>query len=84
MSQPEMTPFQQFDYYPNQSPGWPTAMPPMQQPMKQGGVMGYFHDDKGQLDVDKMLSTVGHMASTFQQLTPVVKSLGSLFSAFRK
>ncbi|MDY0395365.1 YppG family protein [Virgibacillus halophilus] len=78
----DMTPFQQFDF-PQQSPPWPTQMNP-QQPMKHGGVMGYFHDDNGQLDVDKMLSTVGHMANTFQQLTPVVKGLGSLFSAFRK
>lgn len=70
---------------PQQQPPWPMApfQPGPFKPMKPGGIMGYFHDKDGQLNVDKVLSTVGHAASTFQQLTPMVKSLGSFFSAFR-
>ncbi len=43
------------------------------------GFMYYFQDKNGQLDLDKMLSTMGQMANTANQFSPLVKSLGSLF-----
>lgn len=44
------------------------------------GFMHYFQDKNGQLDLDKMLSTMGQMANTANQFSPLVKSLGSLFT----
>lgn len=43
------------------------------------GFMQYFQDKNGQLDLDKMLSTMGQMANTANQFSPLVKSLSSFF-----
>lgn len=43
------------------------------------GLMQYFQDKNGQVDIDKMLSTMGQVANTANQFSPLVKSLGSLF-----
>ncbi|CDQ40921.1 MULTISPECIES: YppG family protein [Virgibacillus] len=36
-----------------------------------------------QLDLDKMLSTVGQLANTYHQVSPIVKQFGSLIKTFR-
>ncbi|MDC3413131.1 YppG family protein [Aquibacillus sp. 3ASR75-11] len=41
------------------------------------GFMNYFHDEDGQLDIDKMLSTFGKVADTVKQVSPMVKGLGT-------
>lgn len=45
----------------------------------QKGLAQYFQDKNGQLDLDKMLSTMGQVANTANQFSPLVKSLSSLF-----
>lgn len=42
-----------------------------------------FQNESGQIDVNKMLSTVGQLANTVQQVTPVVKQLGDFIKGFR-
>ncbi|WP_407271768.1 YppG family protein [Radiobacillus sp. PE A8.2] len=50
---------------------------------KPNGIMNYFQDKEGQLDVDKMLGTVGQMANTVQQVSPLLKGLGSFMKGFK-
>lgn len=41
------------------------------------GVMGYFQNEQGQFDLDKVLNTAGQVANTYQQISPLVKGIGS-------
>ncbi|WP_440896820.1 YppG family protein [Amphibacillus sp. Q70] len=43
------------------------------------GIMGYFQDDEGQFDFDKILNTAGQVGNTYQQFSPIVKGIGSFF-----
>lgn len=43
------------------------------------GLMGYFQDDEGQIDFDKVLNTAGQVGNTYQQFSPLVKGIGSFF-----
>jgi len=54
------------------------GMAPKQQSIKKG-FMGYFQDDEGQLDFDKVLNTAGQVGNTYQQFSPLVKGIGSFF-----
>lgn len=47
------------------------------------GIINYFQDEEGHMDFDKMLSTVGQIASTYHQVSPIVKQVGSLIKIFR-
>ncbi|GAA5417479.1 hypothetical protein Pryu01_02553 [Paraliobacillus ryukyuensis] len=47
------------------------------------GFMSYFQDKDGQMDLDKMLNTVGQVANTYQQITPVIKGIGSFMKGFK-
>lgn len=49
----------------------------------QKGLMQYFQDKNGQLDLDKMLSTMGQVANTANQFSPLVKSLSSVLTGFK-
>ncbi|GAA4074936.1 YppG family protein [Amphibacillus indicireducens] len=51
--------------------------PEQKSPIK--GVMGYFQNDQGKFDVDKVLNTAGQVANTYQQFSPIVKGIGSFF-----
>lgn len=42
-----------------------------------------FLNEKGQVDVNKMLSTVGHLAQTVQQVSPVIKQVNDIIQSFR-
>ncbi|WP_373895134.1 hypothetical protein ACUL41_15170 [Virgibacillus natechei] len=85
------TPYEQFAK-PKQPPFWPNYIPtnstphqanptmnaatnPMEQPQDQ--------PQKEQVDFDKMLSTVGQLANTYHQVSPIVKEFGSIIKAFR-
>ncbi|MCA0972804.1 YppG family protein [Halobacillus litoralis] len=46
-------------------------------------VMNYFQDDEGQFDFDKMMSTTGQMMKTFQQVSPLVKGLGTFVKGIK-
>ncbi|KGX86574.1 hypothetical protein N784_04155 [Pontibacillus litoralis JSM 072002] len=41
------------------------------------GIMTYFMDKNGQLDLDKMLSTMGQVANTANQISPLVKGIST-------
>lgn len=46
-------------------------------------VMQQFMNDSGQVDIQKMLQTVGQFADTVQQVSPVIKQLNELVRSFR-
>jgi len=72
-------PFQQIhgNFMPPQPFGTPSR-PPLTASMLQ-----QFQDADGHIDFNKMLSTVGQLANTVQQVTPVIKQLGSFMNQFR-
>ncbi|GIO27129.1 YppG family protein [Ornithinibacillus bavariensis] len=88
MLQQPKTPFEQFskpkqpqDWYANnqalqgnlqQAQGFP-------QPIKKS----QFHDQNGQLNLDKVLSTVSQLANTYHQVSPIVKQFGDFMKIFR-
>lgn len=45
--------------------------------------MNQFKNEDGQMDMDKVLSTVGQLANTVQQVSPVIKQVSSIIKAFR-
>src|SRR5690625_5276986 len=59
-------------------PFGPPSRPPISAIMLQ-----QFQDADGHIDFNKMLSTVGQLANTVQQVTPVIKQLGSFMNQFR-
>lgn len=86
---PPMSP---FDHYakPAQPMNWPMytqsqANPHMSPPYQQppAGVLSQFQNSSGQIDINKMLSTVGQLANTVQQVSPVIKQFGSIMKSFR-
>lgn len=86
---PNPTPYQ---YYakPQQPANWQNFAQPnfngfattnQQQP--SSGVLSYFQDENGQMDFDKMMSTVGQVANTVQQISPMVKQFSSIMKSFK-
>lgn len=79
-----------FEYFqkPEQPMNWPnnTAFDPAQfqqnQQMQQG-IISQFQNQNGQLDVDKVIGTVGQLANTYHQVAPIFKQFGSLVKNFR-
>lgn len=55
------------------------------QPEGQGvhPILQQFQNENGQIDINKMLSTVGQLANTVQQVSPVFKQVGDLIKSFR-
>ncbi|MFD1448469.1 YppG family protein [Oceanobacillus profundus] len=45
--------------------------------------MSYFQNGNGQLDFDKIISTVGQIASTYHQVSPIVQQFSSLIKNIR-
>lgn len=85
-SQPESWPYvmpQQSNYYQyqQQGPNFPQQQP--QQSSQTPGLLAQFQTPDGQMDVQKMLSTVGQLANTVQQVSPVIKEIGAMFRVFR-
>lgn len=86
-----------FEYYakPNQPTDWPYTMqqqsnyyPFQQQSTEQSNLtanlLTQFQTEDGQVDLQKMLSTVGQLANTVQQVSPVIKEIGAMISIFRQ
>ncbi|HLS06964.1 MAG TPA: YppG family protein [Bacillota bacterium] len=75
-----------FQQMPNQPPFpmmhqqayYPPARPPL-----TTSVLNQFQDGEGQIDFNKMLATVGQLANTVQQVTPVIKQFGSFIGYLR-
>jgi len=42
-----------------------------------------FLNDDGQVDIQKMLQTIGQFADTVQQVSPVIKQINDLVKSFR-
>lgn len=47
------------------------------------GLMTPFLDRDGQLDIDKIFSTVGKASNVYQQLSPVIKDIGTVITNFK-
>ncbi|RWZ52264.1 hypothetical protein EQV77_15155 [Halobacillus fulvus] len=47
------------------------------------GWMNYFQNEEGQLDFDKMMSTTGQVVKTVQQVSPIVKGIGSFVKGIK-
>lgn len=88
----QQTPYEQFAK-PQQPMFWDNSMQSMQTTNSNfdpkpnmnptNGIMNYFQDEDGQMDFDKMLSTVGQLANTYHQVSPIVKQVGSIIKNFR-
>lgn len=61
----------------------PGAMQGQVPPQENNQLLSQFQKDSGQLDVDKMLNTIGQLANTYHQVAPIVKQFGSLMRIFR-
>lgn len=77
-----------FDYFakPAQPTNWPVvpgSVNNASSQSKSNGFLTYFQDKDGQMDLNKMLSTAGQFANTFQQITPLMKQVGSLMKNFK-
>lgn len=46
-------------------------------------ILGAFTDENGQVNLDKTMTTINQLASTYHQVTPIVKQISSILSAFR-
>lgn len=57
-------------------------MPLPNQPQPPG-LLSQFQDSNGQIDFNKMFSTVGQLANTVQQVSPVIKQFGSFMKNLR-
>ncbi|WP_339229866.1 YppG family protein [Oceanobacillus sp. FSL K6-2867] len=72
---------------PNGNPGdpEPNFNPNMNanQGQQAAGPMSYFQNGNGQLDFDKIISTVGQIASTYHQVSPIVQQFSSLIKNIR-
>src|SRR5690625_4705272 len=79
MQQPSRPPI--GPYQPNVNP---QQRPPFNGQPFTANIMQQFQDADGQVDINKMLSTVGQLANTVQQVSPMIKQFGTFVSGFRK
>lgn len=77
---PPQPPYSQDGGYPNAG-GNPVAPQTMQE--QPNGILSQFQNGNGQIDVDKMLTTVGQLANTYHQVAPIIKQFGSFMKNFR-
>lgn len=85
--QQPQTPYEQFEKPPLPA-YWENEMQHQPEPHPQGkpvpNFMSNFQNENGQLDVDKMLNTVGQMANTYHQVYPIFKQFGSFIKNFNR
>lgn len=90
LSQQPQSPFEQFAK-PKQPHDWYSQT---QNQQEQGnyqqsygsypaGLMSQFQDQNGQLNLDKLLSTVSQIANTYHQVSPIIKQFGTFMKTFR-
>ncbi|WP_281659373.1 YppG family protein [Halobacillus sp. Cin3] len=54
------------------------------QPAAAGkSVIGYFQNEEGQFDFDKMMNTTGQVMKTVQQVSPIVKGIGTFVKGIK-
>src|SRR5699024_3694429 len=73
------SPYQQMPFHQGKWQPPHQSMGAGQQKSLTKGIMGYFQNDEGQLDFDKVLNTAGQVGNTYQQVSPLVKGIGSFF-----
>lgn len=78
-------PLTPFEYYskPIQPPIWPNDGQQNMPSQPSPSFLAQYQDANGQMDVEKVLSTVGQFANTVQQISPVIQQVGSLIKTFR-
>ncbi|WP_163538953.1 YppG family protein [Gracilibacillus sp. YIM 98692] len=78
-----VTPYQ---YY--QKPLMPiqqdTSFPQVPMGKQPNPFVHYFQDKNGEMDFDKVFQTVNQLASTYNQVSPIFKNVGSFLKAFQK
>ncbi|WP_100012774.1 YppG family protein [Lentibacillus sediminis] len=75
------TPYEQFAK-PEQPQYWPDpsqSFAALEQPYSASSQTA----KGGQIDFDKMLATVGQLAGTYHQVSPIIKEVNTLIKAFR-
>ncbi|WP_197046659.1 YppG family protein [Oceanobacillus salinisoli] len=78
-----------YDYFqkPEQPMSWPNNTPfepnQFQQPQMPSNAMSQFQKENGQLDLDKVLNTVGQLANTYHQVAPIFQQFGNFIKNFR-
>jgi len=80
-----------YEYFAKpQQPNWPDMTEQSQgnyanqPPMKPvNSFMSNFQNQDGKVDIDKMLGTVGQMANTYHQVSPIFKQFGTFLKGFR-
>lgn len=85
-SSPQLTPYELYAK-PAQPMNWmqtETEQPVYNQSSAQQGIAGVFTDQNGQVDIEKALSSIGQIASTYHQVSPIVQQLGSLLKILRQ
>ena len=53
------------------------------QEQTQAGLLRAFTDANGQVDFDKTMTTINQLASTYHQVSPIVRQLSTLIKTFR-
>jgi len=84
-------PIQEFPGNPQTNQGgqqnYPSMMPngmnAYSSPKQPSNLLSQFQNTEGQFDVDKMINTVGQIASTYHQVAPIIKQFGSFIKNFR-
>jgi|GEM_PF-1315482 len=78
-------PLTPFEYYskPVQPPIWPNYGQHHIPGQASPSFLTQYQDENGQMDVEKVLSTVGQFANTVQQISPVIQQVSSLIKTFR-
>lgn len=71
MQSTHITPYEYFAK-PSQTIDW--FQPHMESPLSEGNE---------QIDFDKLLTSIGQLASTYHQVSPIVKQIGSLVKLLR-
>ncbi|WP_066187482.1 YppG family protein [Gracilibacillus timonensis] len=80
-----MTPFQYYQKptIPNPYQGWQSTNTAASG-KQSNAMLQYFQDKNGEMDFDKVFHTVNQLASTYQQVSPLVKNMGTWLKAFQK
>ncbi|WP_461180518.1 YppG family protein [Virgibacillus kimchii] len=79
-AKPQQPNWQNFSQQQTQIQGNHPPRPPIK---PAGGIMSNFQKEDGKVDIDKMLGTVGQMANTYHQVSPIFKQFGTFLKGFR-
>jgi len=81
---PNLNPYSYFQKPPIPMQNTPFQTNSMKKTKNQNPLLGYFQTDKGEMDMDKVFHTVNQLASTYQQVSPLVKNVGNFIKTIQK